>query len=226
LREQGRPIEQKANREQFRVPNELRQIEQEVGIASESCVKENHESSLGFVENVTGSVIETLRPRTDKELESELPMKADVTGYPTDKHEVEVREKPSNVDPRDLQEKDLGIMVKQSKTINVAQKPQLFKGSNKFLPSFTERPGKCHLLKYQFQANSGQPLRSISRRVPFAFRPAVKLQIQNMIKEGLIQEICQKSPDEPLKEDLPTTILQAHVKVRKKAKKRKSEKKS
>jgi hypothetical protein len=45
-----------------------------------------------------------------------------------------------------------------------------------------------------------------------------------MIKEGLIKEICQESPDEPLKEDLPTTILKANVRVRKKAKKRKSKK--
>jgi hypothetical protein len=45
-----------------------------------------------------------------------------------------------------------------------------------------------------------------------------------MIKEGLIKEICQKSPDEPLKEDLLTTILKAHIKVRKKAKKKKSQK--
>jgi hypothetical protein len=218
LREQGRQTEQKVNNDQFKVQEELRQLEQEVEIASESCIKENHESSSGFVENVTGSVVETLRPLTDKELDSELPKKADVTGYPKDKHEVEVQEKPSNVDPRDLQEKDLEIILEQSKTINVAQKPQLFEVSNKFFPNFTERLGKCRLLKYRFQANSEQFLRSFSRRVPFAFRPVVEFQIQNKVKGGRFKKICQKSPDEPRKEDLPTIILKAHVKVRNKAK--------
>jgi hypothetical protein len=115
--------------------------------------------------------------------------------------------------------------VEQSKTINVAQKLPLFGVSNKFFPSFTERPDKSRLLKYRFQANSGQSSRSFFRRVPFALRPEVRLQIQNMIKEGLIKEICQQSPDEPLREDLLTTILKAHAKVRKKVERRKSQKK-
>jgi hypothetical protein len=132
LREQGRPTEQKANSEQFRVPKELRQIEQEIGIVSERCIEENHESSSGFVENVTGSVVETLRPRTDKKLGSEQTKKADVTCFSIDTYGASAQGKHSKVDSRDLQEKDLGIMVGQSKTIKVAQKPQLFEVSNKF----------------------------------------------------------------------------------------------
>jgi hypothetical protein len=196
---------------------------EEVKRVSERCIEKNHESSSGFVENVTGSVVETLHPSTDKELGSELTKKADVTCYSIDTYKVSAQEKHSNVDPRDLQEKDLGIMVEQSKTINVAQKPQLFEGSNKFFPSFTERPGKCRLLKYWFHANSGQSLRSFSRQVPFVFRPAVKFQIQNKIKGGHFKKICQKLLDKPLKEDLLTIIWKAFAKVRKKAEKRKSQ---
>jgi hypothetical protein len=198
-----------------------RQIEQEVGIVSERGTEENHESSLGFVENATVCVVETLRPRTDKNPGSELTKKADVTCFSIDTYGASAQGRRSNVDPKDLQEKDLGIMVGQSKTINVAQKSQLFKVPNKFFPSFTERPGKSRLFKYQCQANFGQFSRSFSRRVPFALRPAVRFRIQNMIKEGLIKEICQKSPDEPLREDLPSTILKAHAKVRKKVESRK-----
>jgi hypothetical protein len=223
LREQDRPIEQQANSEPSRVQKEVRQIEQEVGIVSERSTKENHESSLGFVENATVCVVETLRPRSDKELGSKFTKKADVTCHSIDTYEVAAKEKHSNVDPKDLKGKDSRTIVKRSKTIKVAQKPQLFELSNKISPSFTKRPGKCRLLEYQCQANSGQFSRSFSRPVPFALRPAVRLQIQNLIKEGLIKEICQKSPDEPLREGLPSTILKADAKVRKKAKKRKSQ---
>jgi hypothetical protein len=224
LREQGRPIGRRTDSEQFEVQKEYGQIEQEVGIVSERYVEENHESSSGFVGNVTGSVVETLRPRSDKELGSKFTKKADVTCYSVDTYEVPAQEKHSNVDPKDLQGKDSGTIVKRSKTIKVAQKPQLFEGLDKIFPSFTKRPGKSRLLKYQCQANLGPSSRSFSRRVPFVLRPAVRFQIQNMIKEGLIKEICQQSPDEPLREDLLTTISKAHAKMRKKAERRRSQK--
>jgi hypothetical protein len=115
-------------------------------------------------------------------------------------------------------------IVEQSKIITEAQKSQLFEVLNQFFPSFTERPGKCHFLKYQFQVNAEQPLRSFSRRVPFACRPAVEFQIQNKIKGGRFKKICQKLPDKPLEEDLLTIIWKAFAKVRKKAERRKSPK--
>jgi hypothetical protein len=78
-----------------------------IEIVSEHCTEENHESSLDLVENVTGSVVKILRPRTDKEFDLKLAKKADVTCYSIDKCEVQAPEKHSNVDPRDIQEKDL-----------------------------------------------------------------------------------------------------------------------
>jgi hypothetical protein len=90
-------------------------------------------------------------------------------------------------DPRDMKEDDLKVIVNQSEIINSVQRFQLFEVLVKYLPSFTARPGKCHLLKYKFQVNCEQPLRSFSRPVPFAFRPAVKLQIQNMIKDDILE---------------------------------------
>jgi hypothetical protein len=71
--------------------------------------------------------------------------------------------------------------------INIQQKLQLFEGLKKYLPSFTERPGKCRLLKYKFEVKSNQPLRSFSRPVPFAMRNAVKTQIQEMIRDDILE---------------------------------------
>jgi hypothetical protein len=78
---------------------------EEVEIVSERCTEKKHECSLGFVENITGSVVETLRPRTDKELDFELTKKADATCYSVDKYEVVAQEKHSNVDPREYRRK-------------------------------------------------------------------------------------------------------------------------
>jgi hypothetical protein len=79
------------------------------------------------------------------------------------------------------------------------------------------------LLEYQCQANLGQFSRSFSRQVLFACRPAVKFQFQNKRKRRRFKKIRQKSPDEPLREELPSTIWKAHAKARKKAKRRKSQ---
>jgi hypothetical protein len=224
LREQDRPIEQQANSEPPSVQKEFKQIEQEVGIVVGRGTEENHESSLGLVEKATVCVVEILRSSSDKERGSEFTKEADVTCYSADIHEVPEQEKHSNVDPKDLQGKDSGILIEQSKTINVVQTPQLFEGLDKFSPSFTERTDKCYLLEYQCQAKSGQFSRLFSRQVPFACRPAVKFQFQNKRKGRRFKKICQKPPDEPVKEDLPSTILKAHAKVRKKAERGKRQK--
>jgi hypothetical protein len=135
-------------RQAFEIP-EIKEVER----ISERCIEKNYEGSLDSVEIVTGSVVKFLRPHTDKELDSELGEEADVTCCSVDKCEVQAPKKHSDVDPRDMQEEDLRTIIEQSKIINATQKLQLFKVLNKFLRSFTERPGKCHLLKYQFQVN-------------------------------------------------------------------------
>jgi hypothetical protein len=76
LREQGRQIEQKGDSDQFRVQEfvhqghtksqvfEIHETEKSgevqfrgVEIVSEHCIEGNHENSFGFVEKVTGSVV-------------------------------------------------------------------------------------------------------------------------------------------------------------------------
>jgi hypothetical protein len=111
-----------------------------VEIVSEHCIEENHESSLDFVENVTGSVVKILRPRTDKEFDSELTKKADVTCYSIDKCEFQAQEKHSNVDPRDIQEKDLRKIVEPSNTKILKVYPKMKEKAEK-----NKRKGKLSL---------------------------------------------------------------------------------
>jgi hypothetical protein len=70
--------------------------------------------------------------------------------------------------------------------LNAEQKLQLFKTLVKYLPSLTDKPGKCTLLKYEFQVKTDQPVRSFSRPVPFALRPAVKEQIQTILRDDIL----------------------------------------
>jgi hypothetical protein len=87
--------------------------------------------------------------------------------------------------------------INQSCKLDAKQKLQLFEILKKYLSNFTERPGKCHLLKYRFQVKADQPLRSFSRPVPFAMRNAVKTQIMEMIHDDIL-ELSQSDVLNPL----------------------------
>jgi hypothetical protein len=53
--------------------------------------------------------------------------------------------KKENIDLRGIQTRELSEIVNRSSEMNPKQKSQLFKLLNKYLPSFTTRPGKCRL---------------------------------------------------------------------------------
>jgi hypothetical protein len=50
------------------------------------------------------------------------------------------------------------------------------------------------------------------------------IELLGEVKGGLFKEICQKLPDKPSKEDLPTIVLKAYAKMKGKAEKRKRQK--
>jgi hypothetical protein len=160
LRKQGRQKKQKVNNDQSKVQKRSQAFKTQktkksgevqfrgVEIVSKHCIEENHESSVDFVENVTGSVVKILHPRTDKEFDSELTKTADVTCYSTDKYEVQTQGKHSNVDPRDMQEKDLTVMVGQSN-------PKILKVSAKMKEKAEKRKSKERKVRFKWQPQIG-----------------------------------------------------------------------
>ncbi|PNF31892.1 hypothetical protein B7P43_G07950, partial [Cryptotermes secundus] len=150
------------------------------------CVKGRHtgeQNSAAY----TRDIVQASYPRPDKIRGGTAAGRDDVTLHSEGPLRGPEQQQHDQFDPRDLKEGDLRRIIEQSTTISAPQKSQLFKILIQFLPNFTERPGKCHLFKYHFQVKTDQPLRSFSRPVPFAFRPAVKLQIQNMIKDDILE---------------------------------------
>jgi hypothetical protein len=98
---------------------------------------------------------------------------------------------------KNAHEEKLFQAINHSCEMNEKQKLQLFEVLNKYSVNFSEKPGKCKLLKYKFDVKTDQPLRSFFRPVPFAMRNAVKNQIQEMIRDDIL-ELSQSNILNPL----------------------------
>jgi hypothetical protein len=159
---------------------------EEVIASSYVATKGNYASD----ENQTGRRGETYAGVTAVTHASFKPLD-DVNSSHSPRHHV------ARADVRDLQTGELFHIIDRSSEIDSEQKLQLFQMLHKYLLSFTMRPGKCRLLEYKFQVNADQPLRSFSRPVPFAMRHAVKAQIQEMIRDDIL-ELSQSDILNPL----------------------------
>lgn len=56
----------------------------------------------------------------------------------------------------------------------------------KYIDSTTYRPGKCKLFSYKLQVEADRHI-GFSRPIPFALRPAVKSQIDEMVRDGTLK---------------------------------------
>jgi hypothetical protein len=89
-------------------------------------------------------------------------------------------------DPRSLRKTDLFSLVEQV-GLNGVQKRQLYEVLAKYISHMTTKPGRCNLFSYQFQVNTDKPIVGYSRPIPFATRPAVREQINQMMKDGILE---------------------------------------
>ena len=90
-------------------------------------------------------------------------------------------------DPRSLLKPDLSALIEQVANINIIQKKELYKVLVKYIGSFTSKPGVCNLFSYKFQVEADRPLVGYNRPIAFALRPAVRLQIEQMLKDGILE---------------------------------------
>jgi hypothetical protein len=51
----------------------------------------------------------------------------------------------------------------------------------------TTKPGRCNLLSYKFQVATDKPIAGYSRPIPFALRPAVREQINQMLRDDILE---------------------------------------
>jgi hypothetical protein len=94
---------------------------------------------------------------------------------------------PDPSDPRSLRKTDLSALVGQIINIREEQKEDLYRVLEKYVGNMTTKPGRCKLFKYKFQVELDKPIVGYSRPIPFATRPAVREQINLMLKDGIIE---------------------------------------
>jgi hypothetical protein len=93
---------------------------------------------------------------------------------------------PDSSDTRSLR-KDLNALVDQVVALNEVQKEDLYAVLIKYLSHMTTKPGKCTLFSYKFQVDSDKPIEGYSRPIPFATRPAVREQIDQMLRDDILE---------------------------------------
>jgi hypothetical protein len=57
----------------------------------------------------------------------------------------------------------------------------------KYQEHFVTRPGRCNMFEYRFQMQGGLPKSCNSRPIPFSIRREVKEQIEEMVKNGILE---------------------------------------
>jgi hypothetical protein len=90
-------------------------------------------------------------------------------------------------DPRSLPKSDLSTLIGQVVNIKDKQKEELYKVLVKYIGSFTSKPGVCKLFSYKFQVEADRPIVGYNRPIAFALRPAVRQQIEQMLKDGILE---------------------------------------
>jgi hypothetical protein len=90
-------------------------------------------------------------------------------------------------DPRSLRKTDLSALIEQIVDLNKEQKRDLYEILVKYLDSFTSKPGVCKLFSYKFQVEADRPIVGYNRPIAFALRPAVRQQIEQMLKDDILE---------------------------------------
>jgi hypothetical protein len=91
-------------------------------------------------------------------------------------------------DPRSVQKTDLSALVEQVVSLSeVQRRRRLYEVLLKYLSHMTTKPGRCNLFSYKFQVNTDTPIVGYSRPIPFTTRPAVREQINQMLKDGILE---------------------------------------
>jgi hypothetical protein len=97
------------------------------------------------------------------------------------------RSKSQKLDPRSLLAADLSSLVERVTSLSASEQNELYEVLHQYREHLTTRPGKRNLFTYRFQINADKPIVSYSRPIPFALRPAVREQIQQMIEDGILE---------------------------------------
>ena len=94
---------------------------------------------------------------------------------------------PGPPDSDNTSRSNLYDVIKRNPILTVRQQDLLCAILNKYSNSLTTRPGKCHIFTYKFEVTPFQPACVYTRPVPFALRPAIRAQIQQLLDDDILE---------------------------------------
>jgi hypothetical protein len=77
--------------------------------------------------------------------------------------------------------------IHASENLSEQEKSVLLDILLKYQESFSDRPGKCNVFEYEFRMEGDLPTSSHARPIPFALRPEVRKQIEEMINDDILE---------------------------------------
>ena len=82
----------------------------------------------------------------------------------------------------------MNIDVEQINHLSAEQQGQLLTILNKYQDRFTEKTGLCTLVEHEIELKPDFRVKEFAAyRIPFAYRPEVERQIQDMLQQGIIK---------------------------------------
>jgi lysyl-tRNA synthetase class I len=72
--------------------------------------------------------------------------------------------------------------------LTAEQQDEFSKVLARYRQQLTKRPGKCTRFEYEFTIEGSMPPSANSRQIPFALRSSVLDQIQEMLRDGILEE--------------------------------------
>ena len=91
-------------------------------------------------------------------------------------------------DDRTISERQLRAKVCEENRLTAEQQEDLYKVLARYRQQLTKRPGKCTRFEYEFKLEGSMPQSANSRPIQFALRSQVREQIQEMLRDGILEE--------------------------------------
>jgi hypothetical protein len=77
--------------------------------------------------------------------------------------------------------------VNEATYLTKSERERLFNLLVPYLDHFTHKPGKCNLMTYKFEVENPGAIVGHSRAIPFSARKELRGQIEQMLKDGIIE---------------------------------------
>ena len=90
-------------------------------------------------------------------------------------------------DPRQVSEVDLEKLIMSNNNLDKQQKEKLIEVLLRYTEFLTTRPAKCKVYEYKFNITNTTPIIGHSRPVPYSARAGVRKQIEQMMKDGILE---------------------------------------